>query len=127
MKKITYLFIALIFTGLVISCESTKVIPENATAAQIIQMGQNAYSSGHYTESEECYKTVIERFGDNPTTYIEAKYELGHIYAKTKQYEKAKDCFNEILELYSLDSTGKLPRTYKKLSQLGLSQIQENK
>lgn len=123
MKKITYIIFALIFAGCLISCESTKVVPEDASAAQIIQMGQNAYSSGDYKSSEFYYNTAIDRFGSNPTVYVEAKYELGHIYVKTKNNDKAAAAFNEILDLYNLDTRGQLPGTYKKLAQIGLSKI----
>lgn len=127
MKKITYIILALILTGFFISCKSTKVVPEDATAAQIIQMGQNAFSSNKYEEAENYYETAIERFGSDPKVYVEAKYEIGHIYVKTKDYEKASKCFNEIIDLYNLDNRGQLPGTYKKLAQLGLSKIPENK
>lgn len=125
MKKLIYIFCALLLAGIITSCESTKVVPEEATAAQIIQMGQNAYTSAHYKDAEFFYNTAIDRFGSDPKTYIEAKYELGHIYVKTKNYEKAKACFNEILDLYSLDATGQLPGTYKKLAQIGLAKMEE--
>jgi len=127
MKKLTVLLIALTTICLCISCKSTKVIPEDATAAQIIQMGQNAYSSNHYEDSENYYKTAIERFGDEINVYVEAKYELGHIYVKTKKYDQAESCFNEILEIYDADGGRTLPGTYRKLAQLGLASIHENK
>lgn len=123
MKKLTYIIFAILFAGIFISCESTKVVPEDATSAQIIQMGQNAYSANHYKDAEFYYATAIDRFGEEPRVYVEATYELGHIYVKTKQYDKASECFNEILKLYELDHSGQLPGTYKKLAQLGLSKI----
>lgn len=125
MKKIILALLAISLAALFISCESTKVVPEDYTSAQIIQLGQDAYVAGHYEESEYYYKTVIERYGTDPQIYVEAVYELGHIYVKTKQYDDAKACFNDILAVYEEDNFNTLPGTYKKLALIGLSKIPE--
>lgn len=126
MKKI--IFISAIFLTLnLISCKTVKEIPQDLTIAQLIQKGQDAYGIANYEEAETYYLTAIERFGDNTNNYIEAKYELGHLYLKTKKYDKAHAAFTEILELYDYASTGMLPPEYKKLAQIGLSKIPENK
>lgn len=127
MKKL--IFVLLIFTATFafFSCKTTKEIPEDYTSTQIIQLGQEAYDKGDYSESEYYYKEVIERYGADTATYVEALYELGHIYLKTKKYENAKNCFDEILNVYDLDIQNQLPRTYKKLAQIGLSKIPEGK
>lgn len=125
MKKIIFTLFLITLTGLSISCKTTKEISEDLTAAQIIQLGQDAFESSNYKEAERCYKTVLERFASETATYVEAKYELGHIYIKTKKYDLAKACFTEILEIYDKDTYASLPGSYKKLSQIGLSKIPE--
>ncbi len=112
---------------LAISCASVKEIPADLTSAQLIQQGQNAYSSSNYSLAEKYYETVIQRYGNNTATYIEAKYELGHLYIKTKNYQKAYQAFDEILEIYSYAAIGDLPPAYRKLAQIGMDKIPEKK
>lgn len=109
-----------------ISCASIKEIPDDKTAAQIIQMGQNAAFASDYKSAEFCYNTAIERFGTERSVYLEAKYELGRCYLKQKKYEKSYQIMSELLELYDVHGTA-LPGAYKKLSQICISQIPEKK
>ena len=123
MKKIILTVFASI---LLISCATLKSVPEDLTASQIIQMGQNYLVAGDYKSAELCYSTVLERYGTNAATYVEAKYELGNVYYKSHQYEKAYDTFTELLDIYGY-SQGNLPGAYKKLAQIGLDKIPEKK
>lgn len=123
MKKIILTVLASIF---LISCATLKSVPEDLTASQIIQMGQNYLVTGDYKSAELCYSTVLERYGTNAATYVEAKYELGNVYYKSHQYDKAYDTFTELLDIYGY-SQGQLPGAYKKLAQIGLDKIPEKK
>lgn len=130
MRKLKSMIISAVsaaVTLLIISCTSVKDIPADLTSAQLIQQGQNAYSSSNYSLAEKYYETVIQRYGNNTATYIEAKYELGHLYIKTKNYQKAYQAFDEILEIYSYAAIGDLPPAYRKLAQLGMDKIPEKK
>lgn len=109
------------------SCASVKPVPEDLSAAQIIQMGQNAYESGDYANAANCYETVLDRYGTAADVFVEAKYELAHVYLKQKKYDKAYDIYTEILDMYDEAYAGDLPPAYKKLAKIGLSQIPENK
>lgn len=122
--KTKTLFITLILSLLAItSCNTVKEIPSNLTADQMLQFGQNAYSDGDYTYAEKIYLSTIEKFGDDPLIYIETRYELGHLYLKTKDYKKAEINFKEILDIYNKVPKGTLPPAYKKLAQNGLETI----
>ena len=125
MKKITLLFTT-IFAALLISCATTTEIPEGKTAAQIIQMGQNAVTDGQYDTALCCYEEALSRFGSNPSVFAETKYEIGHVYIKQNNYEKAYETFTELLSLYDYNSSV-LPASYKKLAEIGLSKIPEKK
>ena len=126
MKKLMT-FAALLAVGaLFISCRTLKEIPEDKTSAQIIQMGQNYVGNNDYKNAEFCYETVIDRYGTDPAIYVEARYELGRIYLAQKKYDKAYTVFNEILDIYDRYGT-MLPGAYKKLCNISLSQIPENK
>lgn len=122
MKKIFILLSVLL--GF-ISCSTVKEIPSDLSAAQLIQLGQNAFESKNYKAAEKYFITTIQRFGTNTNNYIEAQYELAHLYNTTKQYQKAYNIFNEILQMY--DYSFDLPGAYKKLCQIGLSKIPKEK
>ena len=122
MKKLIILSALLAVTMLMFSCRTLKEIPEDKTSSQIIQMGQNYVGIADYKSAEFCYNTVIDRFGNDPMIYIEARYELGRIYLAQKKYDNAYASFNEILDIY--DNYGAaLPGAYKKLCNISLNQI----
>lgn len=124
MKKLVLSFIfAIIIPLAVISCTSLKEIPENLTAPQLLQQGQACLDNSDYKNAEAFYLATIDRYGQDTDIYIEAKYELAHLYIKRKQYEKAYSALDEILELYSYAMTGTLPPAYKKLAQIEMDKI----
>ena len=127
MKKITSLICILTLTAAVTltatSCQSIKEIPEDLTAPQILQRGQSYFDNADYKNAEACYLATIERFGDDTVTYIEAKYELAHLYLKTRNYEKSRMALEEILEIYDYAMVGELPASYKKLAQLDMEKL----
>lgn len=124
MKKIFILLpiLAIFF----ISCKTIKEIPQEKTAAQIIQMGQNYVTFGDYKSAEFCYKEALARFYENPQILAEAKYELGNVYLKQKKYDLAFNEFSQLLNMYDENPTI-YPSAYKKLSNIGLSKIPKNK
>ena len=128
-KTIILLTISLLFAGVLAlsACKSLPEIPNDLTQAQLIQKGQNAFSAGDYRLAEHYYQTSIQRYGNNTENYIESKYELGHLYIKTKDYDKAQEAFEEILELYEYAAVGDLPASYKKLAEIGMSKIPAKK
>lgn len=122
MKKIIVPFITAILIS-VTSCYTVPVIPQDLTYTQLIQLGQDSIEIANYKAAEAYYSAVIQRYGMNTNIYIEATYELGHLYLRQKKYEEAFPKFNEILGLYEEAEAGILPASYKKLAQIGLNQI----
>lgn len=126
MKKLFTLAAIITATTLFISCKTLKEIPEDKTSAQIIQMGQNYVGYADYKSAEFCYTTLLERFGSDPAIYVEGKYELGRVYLAQRKYDKAYNTFNEVLNLY--ENYGMmLPGSYKKLCNISINQIPEEK
>ena len=125
MKKIIVLLsiITLAAAVLFTSCQTVKDIPQDLTAPQLLQRGQSYADNADYKNAEACYLATIDRYGDNTETYIEAKYELAHLYIKNKNYEKAQPVLEEILELYDYAPVGTLPAAYKKLAQMDMEKI----
>lgn len=128
MKKIIYILTVLAAVLTVTACTTTKEISSDLSANQIMQLGQEAYSNEQYKDAEYYYNQALIRYGFNdPATYIECRYELGHIYIKTKNYEKAYTAFTEILDIYNSTGGANLSPSYKTLAQKGINQIPEAK
>lgn len=105
------------------SCNSVpEEIPEDLDASQLIQLGQDNYDSSKYAAAEAYFTAVIDRYGNDAKHYIEATYELGHLYMKQKRYEEAITNFNEILEIYESAPAG-IPGAYRRLSQIELEKV----
>ena len=128
MKK-TIIIASVILAGLALFCGCQTVpkeIPEDLDARQLIQRGQDNYDEHRYKAAEKYFNTVLERFGDDPKHYLEAKYELGHLYLKKKKYSAAYDTFMEIEEIYKNVPVG-LPGAYKILCGIELAKIPADK
>jgi len=124
-KILTLIFSIFVFS--VVSCASNDVIPNDLTAKQLIQKGQDAFDNNKYKLSLRYFNTALERFGETDIqTFIEAKYEIGHIYMKQKKYNEAKVIFNEIVYLYSKTFVGQIPGAYLKLAKIELAKIPGN-
>lgn len=130
-KNLKNTMISIIFVSaaaILASCASTpKEIPMELTAQELIQKGQDEFESKDYKNALRYYNAVTERYSDSLPVYVEASYEIGHIYMKQKKYEQAKVIFDEILDIYSKTAPGDVPGAYEKLSKLELAKIPENK
>lgn len=128
MKK-TFIFAGVILAQVIFwtGCQSVpENIPEDLDARQLIQLGQDNYDTKHYMAAQKYFNTVLERFGDDPKHYIEAKYELGHLFLKQKKYRAAYNNFTEIQEIYENVPIG-LPGAYKILCGIELAKIPQEK
>lgn len=127
MKKL--IFAGSLFLLFFVSCTSVKLdlSADEYSAEQLIQMGQERGNVRDYKNAIACYEEVINRYGDNPAHYVEARYEIGRVNLKQKKYQEAYDVFNEILNLYTVASYSVLPPSYRKLAQISIDQIPENK
>lgn len=118
----------LAFSFTSISCKSTEiVIDETMTPQQLIQNGQNEYQKGKYKNALKYYQAVVDRPEVTPSNYVEARYEIGHLYMKQKNYKAAKPIFEEIQEMFVNTLPGTLPAAYNKLAEIELAKIPETK
>ncbi|MBD5414157.1 MAG: hypothetical protein HDR52_07050 [Treponema sp.] len=124
MKKFA-LFITMIVMFVICSCNSVPEIPPSATSTQLIQLGQDSLSLKNYVAAETYYNAVIQRYGMDTKVYIEARYELGHMYLQQKKYQEAYRNFFEILEIFENAEYGSIPASFKKLAQMGIENIPE--
>ena len=124
MKKTVYLILGFLTVFAIFGCQSNRAeISADATEAELTKQAQLAYDSGNSKLAKEYYETIIERFGDNTESLIIAKFELAHLYIKEQNYKKAQPILEEILGLYTADTTNTLPPEYKKLAQIDFAKI----
>ena len=106
-----------------------KTVPENVPDddREIAQLAQGAYDSGNWKLAINYYKAMLDKYGDNPKIYVEANFEIAHIYIKKKKYNEAVPMLEEILDLYNNVAPGTLPGEFRKLSQLDMAKVPAEK
>jgi len=126
-KKFAGLFAAAFFAViLAASCASGPVeIPEDITAAEMVQRAQEASDRNKYNISLQYYETVIERFPYDIDNVMAAEYEIAFIHYKQKKYDISKTEFNDLLERYNTPDEELFPPQFKILSQKILDRIAE--
>ncbi len=124
MKKLLSVFVFGIFF-LLAGCNSVPEIPTDLSYNQLIQLGQDSIEFANYKAAEAYYQAAIQRYGLNVNSYIEATYELGHLYLTQKKYDEAVVRFTEIQMLYDEAESGTLPASYKKLIAINMERIPE--
>ena len=126
-RKITLFFAAIMLAA---SCATGPVtIPENLTAAELVQRAQEASDRNRYAVSLQYYETILERFPTDMEYVCTAEYEIAFINYKQKKYDLAKTGFNALLNRYNTPDEELLPPQYKVLSKkiLGIIVDIENK
>lgn len=106
-----------------LSCQSVPLIPDDMSAQELIQNGQSSADDGKYKAALRYFNAVVERYDDDPAVYIEAKYEIGHLYLKKKDYTAAVPILEEIRDLYPKVAPGTLPAAFEKLAKLDLAKL----
>ena len=123
-KKITMCLAATAAFFLTAACRSTPVIIDSSmTSQELIQKGQDSYQNGKYKAAFKYYQAVIDMYGSDNASYVEARYEIGHLYMKKKDYKSAKPIFEEIVEIFKNSIPGTLPAAYNKLAEIELAKI----
>ena len=109
-----------------VSCASKPVvIPEDLTAAEMVQRAQEATDRNRFNISLQYYQTILERFPFDGEYVCEAEYEIAFIHYKQKKYDLAKQGFNALLERYNTPDEELLPPQYKVLARKILGTIAE--
>lgn len=126
---ITFFMLAAVALSAVmtLSCTSNKPISEDLTAKELIQRGQEAFEKGKNKLSLQYFNAVVDRYGSDPALYTEARYEIGHLYMRNKDYENAVLILEELTTLYVNSPVGTFPPAYDKLAKLELAKIPEEK
>ena len=128
--KIQKISILLAVLVLAVSCASKPVtIPDDLTAAELIQRAQEASDRNRYPVSLQYYEKVLEKFPHDMEYVCAAEYEIAFIHYKQKKFDLAAKGFNALLQRYNNPDEELLPPQYKILSKkiLGIITETENK
>ena len=125
MKKI--ISIGLIaYSIFLFSCKSQEIaVAPEATSLEIIQLAQTAFDKGKKNDAVKYYEILLQRYGMNPAIYVEARYEIAHVYVKQKKYKDAEPILLELKEIYDSSAPGALPGAYRKMAMKDLEKIQD--
>ncbi len=100
-------------------------IPEGLSQMEFFQRAQTAADQGRYETALLYYNELLERFPDDRSAQIEARYEIAFIAYKQGEYEEAQMLFENILAEYEADQGRGLPEWPRVLSLRLLATIDE--
>lgn len=100
------------------SCASTPpALPEDTSAAVIIQRAQERSDVYDWKGAEFYYRTLLERFPGDPALVCTAEYEIAFTKYKRGDYTGARAGFTALLERYAAPGGESLPQSWKNLAQ----------
>jgi outer membrane protein assembly factor BamD (BamD/ComL family) len=106
------------------SCATAPApIPDDLSAAQLIQRAQEAGDISDWKSAERYYRTALERFGTDDQVRCACEYELAFIAYKQGKYAVAKTGLTALLERYAAPGGASLPTTWKILAEKVLARI----
>jgi outer membrane protein assembly factor BamD (BamD/ComL family) len=124
--RIGFIVAAAVAALFLASCSHVpKTIPEDLSAKEIVQRAQEATDAYHYDAAIVYYRTLNERFGEDPLYRTTAEYEIAFIAYKDKRYAEAKAGLEKLLAEYSGPDAARLPPRYSVLSKKVLERIDE--
>ena len=125
LSKLSLILLAAAAILLFTSCQSVPTdVPENLTKADLIQLAQDSYDGGNTAASKYYYELIIERFPDDPSAYIIAKFEIAHLYVKDKDYKSAQPLLEEIVSFYENPEIAATLPEYLKLAKIDLAKCE---
>ena len=114
------------FIFVLVSCASRPaVIPDDLSAAELVQRAQEASDKNRYNLSLQYYEAILDRFPYDSEYVCAAEYEIAFIHYKQKKYDISKAGFNALLERYNTPDEELLPPQYKVLAKKILGIINE--
>jgi outer membrane protein assembly factor BamD (BamD/ComL family) len=105
-------------------CASRPVTaPDDITAEELIQRGQEASDRYNYDQALQYYRLVLDRFPYNIDMVCAAEYEIAFINYKQKNYAEARVQFNTLLLRYQSPDAELLPPQFKRLCEIVLERM----
>ncbi|MDR1174604.1 MAG: hypothetical protein LBK83_03925 [Treponema sp.] len=116
----------ILLSVLLFSCAGgPEEIPDDLSAMELIQRGQEASDKNRYGLSLLYYQALLERNRTNSTLVCTAEYEIAFIHYKEKNYDQARDELEALLERYEEEDAETLPPEYRILADIVLKHIDE--
>jgi len=100
-------------------------IPEDATAADLMQKAQEAFDSSNYRAAHVYYEIILKRFSSDESACVAAEYEIAHLYIKKRKWKDAYTLLEEIIERYGGAAGMHLPPDYYKLAKIDYARAAE--
>jgi outer membrane protein assembly factor BamD (BamD/ComL family) len=100
-------------------------IPDDLSAAELIQRAQEASDRNRYTAALQYYEALLERNPANIDMVCTAEYEIAFIHYKQKKYADAQVEMNALLDRYRGPDAELLPPQFKRLANIVLDRIAE--
>ena len=127
MRKIpTLLVAASVALVLFSSCASKPVvIPDDITAAELIQRAQESSDKEDWENAILYYETARDRFGSDPSVLVACEYETAFIHYKQGKLQLAEQEFTALIEKYESAEGAALPPSYLILTRKVLPKVQE--
>jgi len=124
--KARFIAQAALAASLFVACAGVpKVIPQDLSARELVQRGQEATDVYNYKAAIAYYEALNERFGSDPLYLTTAEYEIAFIAYKEKRYAAAKQGLESLLAQYSGPDGSTLPPRYAILAKKVLETIAE--
>lgn len=127
MTKRSIPILAVLFAAaLLASCASKPpVIPEDASAMELIQRAQEASDRSDWAAAIIYYETARERFGSDPSVLVTCEYETAFIHYKQGKYALAEEEFLALIAKYESPEGASLPPRYLILARKVLPTVRE--
>lgn len=122
-RLVTALVLAIAFAFFASCATKLPAIPEDFSAAQIIQRAQERSDLYDWKGATYYYSALLERFPDDPALEVTARYELAFIQYKQRHYQEARKGFTAVLEIYASPKGASLPRTWKILTEKVMAKL----
>ena len=127
MTKRSIPILAVLFAAaLLASCASKPpVIPEDASAMELIQRAQEASDRSDWAAAIIYYETARERFGSDPSVLVTCEYETAFIHYKQGKYALAAEEFLALIAKYESPEGASLPPRFQILARKVLPTVRE--
>jgi len=127
MRKLAIFMLAAGFTLAVLaSCASQPpVIPDDISAAELIQRAQEASDKSDWTTAIIYYETARDRYGTDAAILITCEYETAFIHYKQEKYALAEEEFLALIARYEAPEGASLPPSYIILTRKVLPIVQK--
>ena len=125
MKPLPLAVSAILVTLLLSACATRLVISYDLSPQELIQRAQEASDRNRFAHALQFYKTLLERFPDNPDLVVNAMYEIGFIHERRRNFDESRVWLNGVLEFFDTHEGEALPEKFRVLANVVLERIDE--